>query len=351
MTRTAASLFSIAVLATVCCSPAPVRGSDGASDTSLSSVIDAVQPAIVKIYGAGGFRGLEAYQSAFLISADGQMLTVYSYVIDTDYITAVLNDGRRFEAELVGVDPRLELAVLKIKQEVSGLPHFPLELAAEADTGTRVLAFSNLYGVASGDEPASVQHGAVAVKTRLEARRGVFETRYRGDVYVLDAMTNNPGSAGGALTNARGELLGMLGKELRNALNNTWLNYAIPVSELEESVAKIQSGESPGPADDVALPKPQFALTLEALGLVLIPDVVERTPPFIDRVRPGTPAAAAGLKPDDMVLFVNDNLIQSCKALRGELEFIAWDQPVTLTLIRGDELVTVQLQADDVDVP
>ena len=46
-----------------------------------------------------------------------------------------------------------------------------------------------------------MQHGTIAVKTRLEARRGVFETPYHGPVYVLDAMTNNPGAAGGALTN------------------------------------------------------------------------------------------------------------------------------------------------------
>ena len=56
-----------------------------------------------------------------------------------------------------------------------------------------MLAFSNLFGVATGDEPASVLHGIVAAKTRLEARRGVFDTPYKGPVYVVDAMTNNPG--------------------------------------------------------------------------------------------------------------------------------------------------------------
>ena len=55
-----------------------------------------------------------------------------------------------------------------------------------------MLAFSNLFGVATGDEPASVLHGIVAAKTRLEARRGVFETPYKGPVYIVDAMTNNP---------------------------------------------------------------------------------------------------------------------------------------------------------------
>ena len=98
----------------------------------------------------------------------------------------------------------------------------------KAAEGTRVMAFSNLFGVAVGDEPVSVQRGTISVITRLEARRGVFETPYRGPVYVLDVTTNNPGAAGGALVTRRGELIGMLGKELRNSLNNTWLNYAVP---------------------------------------------------------------------------------------------------------------------------
>ena len=59
------------------------------------------------------------------------------------------------------------------------------------------MALSNLFGVAVGDEPVSVQRGTISVVARLEARRGVFETPYRGPVYVLDVTTNNPGAAGG----------------------------------------------------------------------------------------------------------------------------------------------------------
>ena len=89
------------------------------------SVISAgVQPKMVKVYGAGGLRGLEGYQSGFLISDQGHILTVWSYVLDTDYITVTLDDGRKFEGEIVGADPRLEVAVLKI--DTDGLEHFKL---------------------------------------------------------------------------------------------------------------------------------------------------------------------------------------------------------------------------------
>ncbi|MGE0608918.1 MAG: S1C family serine protease [Pirellulales bacterium] len=309
--------------------------------------IDRVQPKIVKIFGAGGFRGLEAYQSGFLISAEGHVLTSWSYVLDSDVVTVVLNDGRQFSAELLGADPQLEIAVLKL--DATDLPHFNLEESAEASAGSRVLAFSNLFGVATGDEPASVQHGTVAARTQLAARRGAYETPFRGSAYVLDAMTNNPGAAGGALCNSSGELLGILGKELRNSQNHTWLNYAIPISELRTAVDGIRAGNYVARSADDDSRKSENAISLEQLGLVMVPDVLDRTPPFIDGVRTDSPAQRAGLQADDLVLFVADRLTSSCKALRRELEYIDNDSPVHMTVMRGQELVNVVLEAFSAD--
>jgi serine protease Do len=308
---------------------------------SLAPAIEANQPKMVKVYGAGGPSGLEAYQSGFLVSPEGHVLTAWSYVLDTDYITVTLNDGRRLEAKLVGADPRLELAVLKV--EADDLMHFDLNAAVPAEEGTRVMALSNLFGVATGDEPASVQHGIVAVKTRLDARRGVFETPYRGDVYVLDAMTNNPGAAGGALVNQHGELLGMLGKELRSAQNNIWLNYALPIDSLKGSVEAILAGKF-RPAEEESQLAPEDAANLAGLGIVLVPDVLERTPPYVEVVRSGSPAAEAGIHPDDLVLFVGENLVHSCRGFRDELAHLERDEPVKLVLMRGTELVEVELK-------
>lgn len=310
---------------------------------SFAAVIRSVQPKIVKIYGAGGFRGLEPYQSGFLVSPEGHVLTVWSYVLDTDYITVTLDDGRKFEAKLLGADPRLEMAVLKI--EANDLPYFELADGISADSGAQVLAFSNLFGVATGDEPASVQHGVIAVKTHLEARRGVFETPYHGPVYILDAMTNNPGAAGGALTDRQGRLLGMLGKELRNSLNGAWLNYAIPAAELAPTAAEIRSGKFVARSADDDREKPEHALSASLLGLVLVPDVLDRTPPYVDRVRPGSPAAMAGLRPDDLVLFVNNQLVPSRQSLEDEIERIDSADKVRLTVMRDQKLIEVELGA------
>jgi serine protease Do len=260
-------------------------------------------------------------------------------VLDTDYVTATLDDGRKFEAKLVSFDPRLEVAVLKI--DATELPYFDLAAAVPATPGSRVLALSNLFGVATGDEATSVQHGVIAVRTRLDARRGTFETPYHGDVYVLDAMTNNPGAAGGALVNQHGELLGLLGKELRSAQNNIWLNYALPIDQLRESVEAILAGKSPRVQDDVEEAKPDHPAELASLGIVLVPDVLERTPPYVDAVRPNSPAAAAGIKPDDLVVYLGENLIPSCKSLIEEVSRLERDAELRFVLMRGQELMEV----------
>jgi serine protease Do len=312
---------------------------------SAADVFIDVQPKVVKIYGAGGFRGMEPYQSGIVVSPTGHVLTALSHVLDTDYITVVLSDGRKFEAKLLGADPRLEIAVLKIN--ASDLPCFDLANAAEGRPGENVLAFSNLFNVASGDEPASVQHGVISVIANLEARQGVYETPYRGRVYVLDVKTNNPGAAGGALVTHRGELLGMLGKELKNALNLTYLNYAIPVGELRSSVEAVKAGKLAARQTEDPRKKPSRSLELDMLGLALVPDVLERTPPYVEQVRAGSPAEKAGVRPDDLIVLMNDRLVQSCKFLKADLQYIDYQDPIKLTLLRGQELIEVTLRNEE----
>jgi serine protease Do len=307
-----------------------------------STVATRSLPKIVKIYGAGGVRGLEAYQSGILISGEGHVLTAFSYVLDTDYIRVTLDDGRRFEGKQVGADPRMEIAVLKI--EATELPHFDLSEAVEVEEGSRVLAMSNLFGVATGEESASVQRGVMMAQTRLDARRGTFASPYRGTVYVVDAVTNNPGATGGALVDLRGQLLGMLGKELRNAQNGTWLNYAIPVSELRSSVADILAGKTL-PAETAETLPPEQAHNLIAHGVVLVPDVLDHTPPFVDDIWPGSLAEVAGLMRDDLVVFVGEVLVNSVSAVQQELLRQDRTEPLKLVVKRGEDLIEVVLPA------
>ncbi len=310
--------------------------------TSLDT-IDAVAPKLVKIFGAGGRKNLYAYGSGFLVSPQGHIATVWSHILDGDAVTVVLHDGRRFMGTIVGAEPSMDLAILKIDAE--DLPHFDLtQETGEAGPGASVLAFSNVFKVATGDEPVSVMHGVIAAKTKLAARRGVFDAPYSGPIYVVDSVTNNSGAAGGVLTTRDGRLLGMLGKELKNNVTHTWLNYVVPVSELRTPIEEIVTGRfkpRPRPEDEPAVTVRRFAP--RDFGLVMVPDVVARTPAYIDRVIPGSAAADAGLRTNDLVVFVGDRVIPSCRVLLEELGRLEPGDPLTMVVRRDDQLVTVTL--------
>ena len=103
------------------------------ADSPIVGLARDSQKRVVKIYGAGGIAGLEAYQSGFIVSPEGHIATAWSYVLDVEPIV-LLDDGRRYEAEIVGFEPALELAVLKI--EASDLPFFAIDEQLEVQWET-----------------------------------------------------------------------------------------------------------------------------------------------------------------------------------------------------------------------
>ncbi|WP_010585568.1 S1C family serine protease [Schlesneria paludicola] len=323
-----------------------LTSSTTASAQSMSGTIGRVAPKVVKIFGAGGGKNLYSYGSGFLVSPQGHIVTAQSHILDSDTVAVVLHDGRRFEGKVIAAEPPLDMALLKIEAE--GLPYFDLTQATTAAPGSRVLGFSNAFKVATGDEPVSVIHGVIAAKTNLTARRGAFESPYTGPVYVVDAVTNNSGAAGGVLTTWDGRLIGMIGKELRNTQTNTWLNYVMPIEELRETIDQIIAGRfsSKKPDDEnedgIVKARPRRYEAAD-FGFVTIPDVVARTPAYIDRVLPGSLAEAAGLKPNDLILFVGDLLVPSCRILQDELGRLESGDQLKLVVRRDDKLVTFTL--------
>ncbi|MEM8944858.1 MAG: S1C family serine protease [Planctomycetota bacterium] len=322
-----------------------------AANATLASefqrTIRTAQRKVVKIYGAGGFRQLEAYQSGILISSEGHVLTAQSYVLDTDDLAVVLHDGSKWEAEYLASDPITELALLKLPVEGLRPPHFDLESARaqSALPGERVLAMSNLYGIATGDEPVSALQGVVTAVAPLRARRGAYQSNFRGNVYVLDAYSNNPGAAGGALVDWQGRLLGVLGKELRSEVTGTWLNYALPTAAIADAVAALREGRIVTSVTTLA--PVEDAHSAEQLGILLVPDVVSRTPPYVDSVRRESSAAQAGIRNDDLIVFINGEPIESQKALHLTLERLEIADPVTISVLRSGELKDFSLSALD----
>lgn len=328
------------LLATLC---AAILIASLATAAPPTDAIAEVHPKVVKIFGAGGLANLHSYGTGFLVSPEGHIVTVWSHILDSHVVTVVLDDGRRFYGKVLGAEPKLDLAVLKI--DAADLPCFDLAASAvTAGPGTRVLGFSNMFKVASGDEPVSVLRGVVTANTRLTARRGRFEVPYNGPVYIVDAVTNNPGAAGGVLTDYNGQLLGMLGRELRDSDSNTWINYVIPIAELAPTIDAIRTGDFTARDNPPADTNP-YAYTALDFGIILVPDVIYRTPAYIDSVQPDSQAAQAKLQPDDLIVFLNNQLVSSIRVLDDQLGRLQAEDDVTLVVRRKNQLVSVTLTA------
>ena len=341
---------AIAALATVFFATPNAR-----ADQSFAEVARQVNPKVVKIWGAGGFRNVVGYCTGVLISPDGYILTVYSPTLDSREIRVHLYDGTKYIAELVAAEPLLDVALLRIKDndrfKELPLPYFDLtKKPPDPHVGDWVLAFSNAFEVAMRDEPVSVLRGTIAAITPFAGRRGVNEAPYKGTVYILDAITNNPGANGGIITTRKGELLGLIGKELRNTLTETWVNYAMPIKDLTEFAQKAMRGDYKPiiRVDEKKEDKKGYH------GIVLVPDVLDRTPPYIEEVLPGSPAAKAGLRPDDLIVFVRvphaaaaneleERVMANCKVFRDTMASIDPGTTVKIVVRRGMQLLSVDV--------
>lgn len=312
------------------------------ADSPVVELAREAQKRVVKIYGAGGLAGLEAYQSGFLVSPDGHIATAWSYVLDVEPIV-LLDDGRRYEAEIVGFEPALELAVLKI--DAGDLPYFKIPEDSKRQWGDPVLAVSNLFNIATGDEPASVLQGTIAAVSKLNARRGTFKTPYTGSVYILDLVANNPGAAGGALVDTKGSLVGMLGKELRDGETGVWLNYAIPADATRTIIGDIIAGRLTTQLDEEQpLLSREQSHQANTLGVAFVPDVLESTPVYVDSLVRDGPAWQAGLQPDDLILLINGKRVESQRMMRQVLRTIDRRDDVSLTIQRKSQIIPLTIR-------
>jgi serine protease Do len=334
------------------------------ADVSFAEVARQVNPKVVKVFGAGGFRGVTAYCTGVLVSDEGHILTVYSPALDARELRVHLYDGTRHLAELVAAEPQLDVALIRIKdgdqlKDVLRLSYFDLaQKPPEVRVGDWVLGFSNLFEIATRDEPVSVQHGVIAAITPLAGRRGVHQAPYKGTAYIIDAITNNPGSHGGIITTRKGELIGLIGKELKNTLSETWVNYAMPVKDLADFVDKAKRGEYKPLArrEDKIEDKGAYH------GLVLVPDVLERTPPYVEEVLSGSPAYKAGLKPDDLIVFMqvprqdgsnefDERVIGSCKVFKETVAPLDPGTKLKVIVRRGQQLMSLDLTLERMQKP
>jgi serine protease Do len=324
MRRPAAAIV-IALAGAACC-----LGGQGGS--GLRAAVTAAQQRCVRIYGGGAGRE-HGYATGLIVSRDGLVLTAQGIYLTEGRLRVVLPDGSRHEAKVVRRSDALQAALLKVEADTPDF--FELGDRSPVQQGDWVLAVSNAFNVASADEPLSVTLGIVSLRAETEARHRTQDVPYTGDMLLVDAITSNPGAPGGALCTLDGRLAGMVGKLFHSASTGTRINYAVPAELLKpfvegraESVSKPVEPKPEGPA---------------YLGIRLFTLSGKRAPAYVDRVLPGSPAANAGIRKDDLVLSVAGTVVRNCSECQEALRGLVPGQSVPFLLKRKNTILTVRV--------
>lgn len=322
--------------------------------------LDSVEYLVVKLYGQGGVQGIEGYQTGLLVSNGGNrsdkglILTVDSPVIGGGELLAVLPNGDRYSAQVRSVDSRWDIALLKIELDGVELSCFSLVESSDAEptAGMRAYAISNTFNIASGKEPVSRQRATVAALTEVSLFR-LNRSPRKQKVLLLDAVISNPGSAGGAVVDASGRLLGMIGKESRSILTGKWLNYALPTSVLRDAMQMMANDDLPLEEQGENRSARQPGGLLQRFGMAMVPIILPRTPPLIEFVRSNSLADRAGLHEDDLIVSINSVPVSTV----GNVESLLRDrpdrvpgepsEPFRMVVLRGEELMMLTLESGE----
>lgn len=300
---------------------------------------------VVKLFGAG-VGSLDSYGTGILVSPQGHVLTIANHLVSTGFLTAVTPDGRRWPVETVATSTEHDAAIVRIQARTEdAFPFLDLQQAVDAEPGTPVLAWSNMFRVAAGNEPVSVVHGVIAASVPLEASQGRWKFPVKTPVWILDAITNNSGAGGGLVVDESGRAVGMIGREIRHARSRIWVNYAVPLTALRPVVAAMLEGRRITPSTTAADAAPLISdreLTAR-FGLTMLPAVVERTPAWVDAVTPDSPADRAGIRRGDLILLIGDAVITSVTDVRRQITAAVPGRELSVTVNRQNELTAVKL--------
>ncbi|HKX54977.1 MAG TPA: trypsin-like peptidase domain-containing protein, partial [Xanthomonadales bacterium] len=222
-----------------------VSGSDNpAGSFSYADAVDLAAPAVVSIYTTSldpqavddetqellGNRMLYRMRrdmgSGVLVSTDGYILTNHHVISTAQNIKIGLWDQRIAQAQVVGSDPQTDLAVLKI--DLTGLPIIAIKNNEPVRVGDVVLAIGNALGLSH-----TVTMGIVSATGRNTLDSFAFEGFIQTDAAI------NSGNSGGALINARGELIGINTRHLGGATGAQNIGFAIPITTAQEVMQQI----------------------------------------------------------------------------------------------------------------
>ncbi|HEY3067824.1 MAG TPA: Do family serine endopeptidase [Methylomirabilota bacterium] len=263
--------------------------------------------------------------SGFVVSRDGYIVTNVHVVRDASEIVVRLADQGQHRAQIVGLDPTTDIALLKI--EAGGLTVLPFGDSDKLEVGEPVMAIGNPFGL-----DQTVTSGIVSAKERFIGS-GPYDDFIQTDASV------NPGNSGGPLVDARGALVGINTAIFSQSGGSVGIGFAIPVNLAKQvlpqlrATGKVTRGYL-GVAVTPVTPDAAQSLKLAARRGALVTDVVR-----------GSPAAQAGLESGDVITAFQGQSIQDPHDLTRRVAGTPPGTRATLEVVgaRGKRNVTTTL--------
>ena len=272
------------------------------------------------------------FGSGVIISKDGYIVTNNHVIEKADIISVKLNDGREFKGRIIGTDPSTDLALVKI--EGDDFPTIPVGDSDKLKIGEWVLAVGNPFNMTS-----TVTAGIVSAKARS---LGVYNKGVESFIQTDAAI--NQGNSGGALVNARGELVGINSVLYSPTGAYSGYGFAIPTSIMTKVIADLKEygavqrallGISGRPVDnDGQVMDEEIKKKVEDLGAtegVLVAEVLENGSAF------------GKLEVDDVIIGINGRRVKNFASLQEELAKHRPGDKVTVKVLRDKKEKNIEV--------
>jgi S1-C subfamily serine protease len=302
----------------------------------VSTVARRLTPSVanlrVRLRGRSG-RQLDGGGSGVVVTPDGYMLTSAHVVASVSRnVSASFADGREVRVEVVGADPLSDLALLRA--DGSDLVAAELGDAERLRVGQLVVAIGNPHGFAS-----SVTAGVVSALGRSLPTRSRAAGRIVENVIQTDAALN-PGNSGGALADGRGRVIG-----INTAVAGIGLGLAVPINDTTRKIIGSLMSEGRfrraylGVAGGSRPLPPRLARALGRRTAVEVVEVVE-----------GSPAARAGIRPEDLIVDLDGVPIEGADDLQRLMVGELIGNHVRATVVRSGRTLTLELVPVELEV-